>query len=400
MCTACDEFETVLAPSRRLKLWEITSGSHCSILGTCLPLSDLRALARKCSLRVKSDLPLDYQYHGYFVKQASKQERPAKFLNKLLDKRHAAAIRKARDAKSVEDLEALWQAAQEAGNIPGMYWAILSHPIASRSLRDRMFSDVHMISHLVGASNRADIRRLSTLEEKVAALEEKLSKQHRRNHLKLCEKNNEIRQLRAKLCVKSQQAKRSEEPQQIDVSAQFVPSDLTDELDQLETKLARYSSTVQENVKEIVRLTNLEASLRDENQSLELALLRQNNGADIPCPFDLEGRCLLYVGGRQRTVHHLRVLVEEWNGQLLHHDGGIERSIAGLAREISKADAVVFPTDCVSHSAVLKLKRLCHQSMKPFVPLRSTGIASFISGLRNSVQMGEQVQPTALPAVG
>jgi len=44
MCTACDEFETVLAPSRRLKLWEITSGSHCSILGPLVQPAGLRLL--------------------------------------------------------------------------------------------------------------------------------------------------------------------------------------------------------------------------------------------------------------------------------------------------------------------------------------------------------------------
>ena len=51
-----------------------------------------------------------------------------------------------------------------------------------------------------------------------------------------------------------------------------------------------------------------------------------------------------------------------------------------------KADAVVFPTDCVSHDAALQVKRLCRQTMKPFVPLRSSGVASFVAGLRHGLE--------------
>ena len=116
------------------------------------------------------------------------------------------------------------------------------------------------------------------------------------------------------------------------------------------------------------------------------------------CPLDLGGRCLLYVGGHQHTVHRLRALVEDWNGRFLHHDGGVERSINELASAVTKADAVVFPTDCVSHSAANKVKRLCHQNMKPFVPLRTSGIASFVAGLRDG--LGDQPATPELSAIG
>ncbi|MEQ9574670.1 MAG: DUF2325 domain-containing protein, partial [Rhodospirillales bacterium] len=107
---------------------------------------------------------------------------------------------------------------------------------------------------------------------------------------------------------------------------------------------------------------------------------------DTSCPFDLGGRSLLYVGGRQQTVHRLKSLVEAWNGHFLHHDGGLEKSINELAGAVVKADAVVFPTDCVSHDAALQVKRLCRQTMKPFVPLRSSGVASFVAGLRHGLE--------------
>ena len=81
-------------------------------------------------------------------------------------------------------------------------------------------------------------------------------------------------------------------------------------------------------------------------------------------------------------ISRLRDLVSKWNGELLHHDGGIEKSLEELNRSVAKADAVLFPTDCISHNAALRLKNLCRQSLKPYVPLRTSGLASFVAGLR------------------
>ena len=146
----------------------------------------------------------------------------------------------------------------------------------------------------------------------------------------------------------------------------------------LEIKKSAFDET-----KEKVRdLEILVCTLRDENAALEAALTPHENDSHDGNPFDLNGKSLLYVGGRQQTVHRIRALVSNWNGELLHHDGGIERSIDQLASMLNKADAVVFPTDCVSHSAAKTVKKLCNQRMKPFAPLRTSGIASFIASLR------------------
>ena len=50
---------------------------------------------------------------------------------------------------------------------------------ATDALMRRAFGDVHMLSHMVGAANRADIRRLRQLEEENAALSAKLDAQQR-----------------------------------------------------------------------------------------------------------------------------------------------------------------------------------------------------------------------------
>ena len=44
--------------------------------------------------------------------------------------------------------------------MPGPYWALMTHPRSTPALMVRAFGEVHMLSHLAGATNRADIRRL------------------------------------------------------------------------------------------------------------------------------------------------------------------------------------------------------------------------------------------------
>ena len=382
MCEICSGDIEVEVIGRRRKIWEVTGGWHCSVVGTCLTLLDLRTLARKLSVKTKPDYSRDYQLHGFFAQEAGIYDKPGKLLNKLLDKRHAAAIRKTRSLKCENKLRNFWNSALKTGDIPGPYWAILSHPYATQKLSESMFADVHMLSHLVGSSNRADIRRLQELNEGNSELSAKILKQQRHHSQRINAKDVEITNLREKLGLLAAMLKDTPDrtsTQQLETSS----SVLLQEIEHLRKQKASSRPIVMNLQHQNDQLTNLVQSLHIENATLERTLQGSAATDDTECPFDLEGRCLLYVGGRISTVHRLKALVEEWNGHFIHHDGGLERSIDELARAILKVDAVIFPTDCVSHNAANKIKSLCQQTMKPFIPLRSSGIASFVSGVRN-----------------
>ena len=92
---------------------------------------------------------------------------------------------------------------------------------------------------------------------------------------------------------------------------------------------------------------------------------------------------LLYVGGRQAQIGHLRAFAERCGALFLHHDGGVEERSGLLQGLISRADAVLFPVDCISHAAMSLVKRTCRQSGKPFLPLRGAGLAPFCTALNN-----------------
>ncbi len=92
---------------------------------------------------------------------------------------------------------------------------------------------------------------------------------------------------------------------------------------------------------------------------------------------DLSGKTLLYVGGRTNQVPKLRKLAEKRGAGLLHHDGGLAESSSSLIRLAVRADAVLFPVDCISHSAATAVKKICKQLGKSYFPLRRSGPASF-----------------------
>jgi hypothetical protein len=54
-----------------------------------------------------------------------------------------------------------------------------THPATTHELVKRVFGEVHMLSHLVGSANRADIRRLRQFEEDNAALATRIERQQR-----------------------------------------------------------------------------------------------------------------------------------------------------------------------------------------------------------------------------
>ena len=384
----CTDTECLTRVNNRSRIWELSTAWHCTVVGTCLNLSDLRSFARILNVRTVPGYSVDYQLHGLFVKEAEHDNKPGKMLNKLLDKRHALSIRKARSMNTVYALRDFWTRALADGDIPGPYWAILSHPSNSEELGEQMFADVHMLSHLVGASNRANISKLQEVQEHISDLDQKFGRQQRQ-HIKSLESRDQIIS-KLRLEIKDIQVTSKVSPKPYEclhpLPSPHSFSSLHKNIANLSEKLQACSSVIQKADKRIKDLEALVDELSNENTGLEGAFLQNWQDDSQKGPIDLNGKCLLYVGGQRHTVHRLRNLVHDWNGKFIHHDGGLESSINELASAVTRADTIVFPVDCVSHSAANKVKRLCNQTMKPFITLRTSGVGSFVSGLRDGLK--------------
>ena len=376
---------------RRSRIWELAETLHCSIVGTCLSNAELRhALAR---LGVNGiEAADDHELHVVGVMLGGRRDAGAKLLQRALDRRHAIAIKQYAKARDEDALRQLWDASMRSGDIPGAYWALLSHPAATEAIVKKAFQDVHMLSHLVGAANRADIRRLRQLEEEKGALTEKLHRQQQQLRDGFTSRDETIRQLNKLLADHHSAGEPAANPADCreEDGARRVIADLNRKLGQETTRRERLEQRLNAMSD---GMRTLEASfqaaqverdaLRREIESLEdhIAGLLQPATGNGEAALDLSTRTILYVGGRPNQIPQLKALVERTGARFLHHDGGIEHNSSLLPGLISRADVLLFPIDCISHDAVATLKRLCRQLEKPYLPLRAASLATLASSL-------------------
>jgi Uncharacterized protein conserved in bacteria (DUF2325) len=387
-----DAAARLAAPSkRRTQIWDLHSSLHCSIIGTCLSSAELRHLLVRLKVQ-GAETADDHDLHVLGVLLAGRSKAGAKHLHKALDRRHQPSLNQFAKAKDAAAVAALWDDALGRGDIPGAYWALLTHPAATDAMVKDVFGKVHMLSHLVGAANRADIRRLRQLEEDNAALTAKLERQQRQLRDGFIGRDESIRRLNDMLArAVSQEA----------TAASFEASEdarvVKDALAELDRRLAHETSR-RERLEQ--RLASVSGALNDAERARqraegelaalhqELATLETRLGAPLQTEdgawsdgLDLHGLTVLYVGGRANQAPQLKGLVESTKGRFLHHDGGIEHNAALLPGLVSRADIAVFPVDCVSHDAAAAVKRACRQLGKRYIPLRTSSLACLLSGL-------------------
>ncbi|WP_063903902.1 DUF2325 domain-containing protein [Burkholderia ubonensis] len=122
------------------------------------------------------------------------------------------------------------------------------------------------------------------------------------------------------------------------------------------------------------------AMLDERRDAIEQTVLRTlaEAGSEPTALARVQGKRIVYVGGRPVAHAAIRRLVESAGGSLTVHDGGIEDHKGKLAASIPGADLVVFPVDCIDHDSMNTLKRLCERHRIAYHPLRTASVASFV----------------------
>ncbi|MNM64191.1 hypothetical protein D3C81_755790 [compost metagenome] len=371
------------AVRRRATLAELESHYHCSLIGTCLTTSELRKLVlRLGNLPRQAD---DIEIHHEAVVLAMPGAAGCKAIHKALDERHALSIQRFTAARGADEVQAMWQQAQVNGDIPGAYWALMTHPDATQALRSKAFGEVHMLSHLVGAANRADIRRLVALEAENAALRDKLDRQKQRMQRMVQEQQGQLQEANAEIAIlrgREAHRQRTDDPGVSD-SAATLNALVTAQSARIATAEQRAAQAREE----VIALNDMVAELRAqlaecqaETQALEAVIAPSCDTGETAAGAmpRLAGQRIVYVGGRRNANKALRTLIEGAGGEFRGHDGGLEQRKGLLPAMVAGADVVVFPVDCVDHDSVSMLKRVCQQQGVDYHPVRSASVASFV----------------------
>ena len=369
---------------KRLKIWQIPTGWLCSVVGTCLTSSDVERIVRRCGLAFPDDVQT-YDIHGFMVARASERGPVAREITRTLDDKHAAILRKVGAERDQARLAALWDDLCSRGLIAGAYWAIMSHTHVAEPLKMHAFGEVHMLSHFMGGCNRHNVKELWLAQRRLDQLADAVGRARRQAQETIAARDRKISELEHALSKARQQIATTRGGQSARTSGAAPSGGLRRPgAERGGRRLAAARA----------RLTALEA----ENQRLQalLGVLIETappkpTMAPEPDPIlavaedgapQLEGRCILYVGGRCQLLPHLRARAASWKACLLHHDGGQEESLQSLGGLVDRADVVLCPIDCVSHQACLKVKGLCRRRAKPFVPLRSSSATCFSRAIR------------------
>jgi len=366
---------------QRLELWEIRSGIHCSVIGTCLGPADVKAVLRKARLEREAGAP-DYQVHGFLVNEAARQGPVGRVIDGYLDKKYAGAIRQSLRLDGEEAMLAWWQEACRRGAIAGPYWALSTLPELPPTLATRIFGDVHMLGHFMAGASREQQAALWAAEQRNGELEQRLQKVRTRAEERDLAQRARIDLLERELAMLRATATAARPVERAPGGRASIA--------RLERRLAKQGRRLAALREQVARLeaTNdsLRAALADRDRlpplPARLADLARHQPPERPAACRVAMlRSLLYVGGRPSALPHLRADAARIDARLLHHDGGIEENVTRLDELVPQVDVVFCPVDCVSHGASLRARALCRRYAKPFVPLRSASASCFRRGI-------------------
>lgn len=379
--------------ARRRPIWELEHRFHCSVAGTCLTLKELRKLLTKAGYAIPATLT-DYNLHCSFVTLLGERGPLAKLTQKYLDRKFTTTIERFRPLEEPKALAELWEHFLREGEIAGPFWAVITHPRSDEKLLYRVFGDVHMLSHLCGASMRVDLERFRRLRREVPELKEKIGElqrrlqQREREIQRLLRENESIPLLQRQIEAYRLEVDRLHNGEAFRLlhrklkALEGTLSELRHERQRLLVELENLRERSEEREGQLKTLRRELAEVIAEREALEQCLKRLLEPHRLgDRRVSLEGKRVLYVGGCCRLWPHLRAFVERQGGEFLCHDGGLEEALRRLDELIARADLVVCPLDRISHNAVFRIKQQCHRMKKAFLLVPRASFSAFVRGL-------------------
>lgn len=382
--------DTGQASKKRRSLWEIHDCYHCSIIGTCLTISEQKKILTKEKIFCKG-LSL-YDIHSIMLLNSRKENCISRRLNNLLNKKYSKEIEEFSDCDERQFLS-IWDERLKTGEISGPYWAAMSREDFTVNTRNWLFGEVHMFSHVNGGEARGSLKEALKIKDENAKLNKilKQGKEARREMTRrmavLEESITEMEGNYNRVIIEN--ARLIEELTEFNSDKQLDKlktenTALKNRLGQSEDKLKIYEQIVEslknEREKMVSNLSGLEETnnrLRDELDSFIEQFFNIYQQCDESCPaFNLCSKRILLVGGITRLRSLYRNLIEEKGGMFDYHDGYMRGGENILEEKIGHSDVVLCPVDVNSHNACLSVKRICKKSRRPYQMLPSSSLTS------------------------
>lgn len=368
-----DEIVKILSNSRDYTfnhLWEVMPNFRCPIVGTCLSVPEQKKIIKKTAGQTKRMSAFDI--HHLLMEYMNTENPVSLKTERYIRSKYKTAIERY-GALSESELAGLWGDAGETGEMAGLFYIIATRSDISTGLRMTAFGEIHMIGH----SNLHDIikarKELTQQQEVNERLTGRLAEEKEKTvQLNRINKDNrkEIRALNVQISTLTKPRKN--------------PAGLTEDTAPLKERVAELEAQLAETRHENNRLLRekrkLEIRYFETESTAELLkgeLLELTRAVSVEnesscCPDNCCHACIkcpkrvLMIGGMTKMKPFYKNIVESGGNEFIYHDGYMKNKTRQLNDLVSRSDLILCPTNCNSHNACLRIKRLCKKYNKPF----------------------------------
>lgn len=367
--------------SRRRKLWELPHKFHCPLIGVCFDCDELRRVMFKV-MHLPRDAT-DFVLHTTAVGCCETRGPLVDILQKTLEKRFRNTLAQFAIIKDEAGLRLRWRKACIAREqLPAILWTCWTHPACSEPLAQEIYGDIHMIQHQLGAQARLDQAVIDAIVQENIDLRER--HEIAKGALEALRQSHalEIESARRKSAQSSSmlaavQARMSDQERELRRLQALAELPTRQALQQRLADAESKGQEAREQLETLSReLTRLREFARHAEETIE-ALSREDDLLTALPDRNLNGKCVLCVGGRSGAINAYRDVVESSGGHFLHHDGGLEERLQRIDGVVAAADIVICQAGCISHNAYWRVKELCKRTGKPCMFVKSAGISSF-----------------------
>jgi hypothetical protein len=368
---------TMPQTSNRWRFWEINDFFKCPVVGMCLTYAEQQQVLKKADLPAKKASP--FEMHEALVASAGNENPLSRRIDTLLNRKYG---KKAADllAFTENDFMARFKTMAASGELPAVLWAAAVHPNLSQFMKKEIFGEVHMTMHWSGEQRIKMTRKLSSAEAALADSQGRI-KDVARKKRRLEKENARLIKSQVGLKVAFDAAENSKKRLEAMVSATDQPSRvaaleqenriLKDELDRLyrrigiqNRRMASFKEKNQQLASQLAMKEKLSTRFRQEARSAISEMMALNR-CDENCPsFDLCRKRILIVGGISRMESLYRDLIERSGGILEYHNGHMKNGTRLLESRLRRADLVLCPVSCNSHTACSVVKNLAKKHRK------------------------------------
>ncbi|MCD6224985.1 MAG: DUF2325 domain-containing protein [Deltaproteobacteria bacterium] len=386
-------FENLLTcETQQLKrIWEIQNNFKCPVIGSCLTIDEQRRILKKTGHKIKK--MKSHEIHRAVMWHINDENPVSIKTERYLNHKYRKVISEFGSMEQ-ESFFAQWKKGFRNGKMDGLFYMAAIRNDLPEELIEEIFGDTHMLCHANLEEVMKSRRALSMQENAAQKLARMLQQERGRagglkqncaitaKALKNAEDRlqkikkfqavdktcDEVLKLKTeKFQLKDEITSYKERDSKQNAAMQIMQS----EKRYLKTELLNLQSTNQQLAEEVSGLiSKLTSFVEKEDQC-----------RDKCARYQLCSKRILIVGGITKIKHLYKQLVESSGGEFDYHDGYMNNGKINIEARVMRADLVICPVNCNSHTACERVKKLCRKFGRPVKMLSNSSLSSISDAL-------------------